>query len=323
VRSFAFTAQDPIPAITNQPTHAIINQGDTAAVMTVGATGHVPAGLPLNYLWRFDGNDLFDQTAETLTITSASLANVGSYEVVVGNNYGSVTSVVATLAVVPPGILPGNGTGLRGDYRTLRYSTNAFSGPPTLTRIDSTVDFNWGSGSPDAAISANDFTVRWSGQVQALGDDTYTFYTVSDDGVRLWVDGQPLVNNWTLHAPTTNSATIALLGTNKYDVVMEYFERGSGAVAKLYWSTASGSIGYEPAPQSQLYPAAPGTFIPTVSFSVVDTNLLLNWGPGMYNVAWAADVNGPYSNIIYGVVSPYTIPLDPAASQRFYRLLVE
>ena len=59
-----------------------------------------------------------------------------------------------------------------------------------LTRVDSTVDFDWGTGSPDASIGADTFSVRWTGQVVPLYSQTYTFYTTSDDGVRLWVNGQ-------------------------------------------------------------------------------------------------------------------------------------
>lgn len=65
-------------------------------------------------------------------------------------------------------------------------------------RTDPNVNFNWVAVSPDAAITAGYFTARWVGQVQALssGTDTYTFTTLSDDGVRLWVDGQLVVDSW-------------------------------------------------------------------------------------------------------------------------------
>ena len=65
---------------------------------------------------------------------------------------------------------------------------------------------------------------------------TYTFYTLSDDGVRLWVNGALVVNNWTDHAPTENSGTIALTAGQRYDIRMEYYENGGGAVARLLWS---------------------------------------------------------------------------------------
>ena len=59
-------------------------------------------------------------------------------------------------------------------------------------------------GSPAAAIAADTFSARWIGQVEAQFTGTYTFYTQSDDGVRLWVNGQLLVNNWTNHSVTEN-----------------------------------------------------------------------------------------------------------------------
>ena len=69
--------------------------------------------------------------------------------------------------------------------------------------------------------------------MQAQFSQTYTFYTTSDDGVRLWVNGQPLIDNWTDHAATENSGTIALTAGQRYDVEMEFYENGGVATAKL------------------------------------------------------------------------------------------
>ncbi len=312
---------DPIPTITNQPSHVVVALGSTVNAMAVGADGHVPFGYPLWYQWRFDGIDMPGQTAETLQIANAQLSHVGRYDVVVLNAYGMATSIVQTLDVVPAGVAAGSGTGLRGDYWSPRNSTNAFTGAPALTRTDAVVDFDWGTGSPGIGVAADYFTVRWAGEVQALGTDTYTFSTISDDGVRLWVNGQSLVNNWTLHGPTTNSATIVLTGIQKYPILMEFFEQTVGAVAKLYWSSQSGSVGFEPVPASQLYPAA-GPAIPALACSVDSrTNLVFTWGPGSANVVWAADVSGPYTNVIYSGISPCTVPVG-AEPARFFRLEV-
>jgi hypothetical protein len=151
----------------------------------------------------------------------------------------------------PGGGVVGNGTGLLGDY---------FDNPDLtsqkLSRTDGVVNFDWGSGSPDASIGADGFSVRWTGQVQAQFSETYTFTTTSDDGIRLWVNGVQVVNNWTDHAPTDNSGTIALTAGQKYDLKLEYYENGGGAVAKLLWSSPSTSK--QVIPQSQLYPASSG-----------------------------------------------------------------
>jgi len=144
----------------------------------------------------------------------------------------------------------GSGTGLDGAYYSNQFQT--FTNSPTLERIDATVDFDWGSGSPDPSISADDFTVRWTGAVQPQFSQTYTFYTKTDDGVRLWVDGQLLIDEWVDQSATEWSGTISLNADQKYSITMEYYENGGGASAQLSWS--SPSLAKSVTPQSQLYP---------------------------------------------------------------------
>jgi hypothetical protein len=75
--------------------------------------------------------------------------------------------------------------------------------------------------------------------VEALFTETYTFYTQSDDGVRLWVNGQRLVNNWTNHRTIENSGAIALTAGQRYDIQMDFYENAGSATARLLWSSAS------------------------------------------------------------------------------------
>ncbi len=251
-RATVLYSVDPIPTITNQPASTIATAGGSFS-LHVGADPHNIYGDPINYQWRLNGADLPGQNDKTLAITGAGTGQVGAYDVYLWNTYGYATSAVANVSVVPANVTIGAGTGLLGSYWTAR--TN-FTVTPTLTRNDPVVDFSWAAASPAGAISADTFTARWAGQVQALGNDTYTFHTVSDDGVRLWVNGAVLIDNWTPHGPTTNSATITLAGTGKYDLALEYFENTGGATIALWWSTASGSIAPSVIPASQLFPAA-------------------------------------------------------------------
>src|SRR6185295_1420017 len=128
--------------------------------------------------------------------------------------------------------ISGNGTGLSGQY----FDNMDFTAPK-LTRIDATVNFDWGSGSPDASIGVDTFSVRWTGQIQPKFSETYTFYTNSVDGIRLSINGQQIINNWTDHAPTEDIGTITLSAGQKYDIQLEFYENGGGAVAKLLWSS--------------------------------------------------------------------------------------
>ena len=324
-RTFVFQNTDPLPAITNQPVHAIVTAGNTAN-FSVGATGHVPSGYPLTYQWQTNGVDITGETSATLSLPNAQIANAGPYDVIVNNSFGSVTSAVVNLDVAT--VAPGNGTGLLGAYYTTHYSTNAFISAtgPTLSRVDPTVDFNFGTGSPSALVSTDYFTIRWTGQVQALGDDTYTFSTISDDGVRLWVNGQKLVDNWTPHGPTTNSGSIALSGSQKYSVQFEYFEAAVSAVAKLWWSNASGGVTFEAIPAQQLYPATSSQpAVPTLGFLPSDsTNIVFSWGPGQGSIVWSTNVLGPYTNRVYGVTSPYTFTnAIGGPAQKFFRLQLQ
>jgi hypothetical protein len=137
--------------------------------------------------------------------------------------------------------------GLTGEY----FDNIDFTGTKT-TRMEAVVDFAWGNHSPPG-IGGDTFSALWRGQVKPKYSETYTFYTTSDDGVRLWVNGQKVIDNWTDHAPTVNSGQIALTAGQLHDVRMEYYENGGGAQAKLEWSSGS-----EPrwlVPQTRLYPA--------------------------------------------------------------------
>ncbi|KAM3098322.1 PA14 domain-containing protein [Phormidesmis sp. 146-35] len=106
-----------------------------------------------------------------------------------------------------------------------------------LVRTDRTIDFDWGSGSPSPQIASDSFSVRWSGQIQPTESATYTFYTQSDDSVRLWVNGQLLIDHWQGHAVTEDRGTIDLSAGQKYALKMEYREAGGNALAKLLWSS--------------------------------------------------------------------------------------
>jgi hypothetical protein len=106
-------------------------------------------------------------------------------------------------------------------------------------RTDATVNFNWGQGSPIASLPPDNFSIRWSGQVRPRFSETYTFYTNSDDGVRLWVNGQLLVDRWVNQAPTEHASNITLAAGQLYDIRLEYYDIGGGALSQLLWSSPS------------------------------------------------------------------------------------
>ena len=108
-----------------------------------------------------------------------------------------------------------------------------------FTRIDPQVDFDWNTVSPNATFPREKFSVRWTGSVTPPTSDIYTFYTSSDDGVRLWVDGQLIITNWTDHGATTDSGTIQLDAGRSYELRLEYYQNLGGATVTLFWSSPS------------------------------------------------------------------------------------
>lgn len=118
----------------------------------------------------------------------------------------------------------------KGEY----YNNESLSGSPALTRNDADINFNWGYGSPDPIISADHFSVRWTRTVNP-GAGNYRFTVTSDDGVRLWIDGGPLIDRWFDQGPTTYTADRNLSAGN-HTIRMEYYEKTGTAVAQLSYA---------------------------------------------------------------------------------------
>jgi hypothetical protein len=310
----AVAVLDTQMVVTNQPASQVVAVGG-AATFTVGVSNGVPA---YSYQWKFDGTNV-GINSSSYTVSNAQETNGGAYTVVITDALGQiVTSQTAALTVGQVGA----GDGLRGDY----YNLPAFSGPPptpfaglpVFSRVDPTVNFSWGTASPDSSVTVDYFTARWSGQVQPFYTQTHTFYTASDDGSQLWVNGHQVVTNWATQGTTEKSGTIALNAGQKYDIVMEYYEQGGGAVAQLSWS--SPNLVKQIIPQSQLYSAGSSPVQPLLHSSQPDaTHLAFTWN-GSYVLESTPTVEGPWA-AVSGAASPYTLTIDPGTAQVFFRLL--
>jgi len=207
-------------------------------------------------------------TVDGTTPTTNSILYSGSFVLTnsavvqaVAAKPGSVNSGVASASFLNSSAI-GNGSGLLGQYWSNHLPTAPFSGPATVTRTDAQVDFNWGNGSPDPKISVDNFTARWTGAVEPQFNEAYTFYATTDDGVRLFINGQEIINQWVDQAPTESSGTIALKAQERYNIEMDYYEHGGGAAASLSWGSPSTPKAI--IPTTQLYPIsnpAPGVVL--------------------------------------------------------------
>ena len=187
----------------------------------------------------------------------------------------ALASSVSTNLVNVARTTVGAGSGLVGQYfggqtpGAIPGESSAFGGTPTLTRVDPIVDFNWSTTGPDPSIGQINYAVRWSGMVQAQYSETYTFYAAADDGVRLIVNGQTLVDKWITQGTTEYSGTINLVAGRNYSIEMIYFQGGGGAEAHLRWS--SPSTPKQAIPQTQLYNPNDKVYLPVLP-SIVNMN---------------------------------------------------
>ncbi|HEY73190.1 MAG: hypothetical protein B6I35_07255 [Anaerolineaceae bacterium 4572_32.2] len=106
--------------------------------------------------------------------------------------------------------------------------------PRVLTRDDSAIDFDWGGGSPDPAVTADNFSVRWTRTLNFNAGD-YRFFASSDDGTRIWVDGGLVVDAWEDHSLPQTYSGDAHLVDGRHTVTVEYYEHGGDASAHAWW----------------------------------------------------------------------------------------
>jgi hypothetical protein len=124
----------------------------------------------------------------------------------------------------------------RGEY----YSNTTLGGTPILVRDDPAVNFDWGTGGPGSGLPSELFSVRWT-TMPYFNGGTYNFWVTVDDGVRLWVDNQLLIDQWRDQPATTYSASKAL-GAGYHSVKIEYYQNRDRALCRAGWDTGSAPI---------------------------------------------------------------------------------
>lgn len=121
----------------------------------------------------------------------------------------------------------------RGEY----FVGTDLSGGPVFVRSDANLNFNWGWGSPAGSLPADRFSVRWTRSVD-FAAGSYRFSVSVDDGVRLYVDGRVIIDQWRVTAPVTHSATVDL-AAGAHRLTVEYFEQAERAQIRMWWEKAA------------------------------------------------------------------------------------
>jgi|GEM_PF-1202219 len=237
-----------------------------------------------------------------------------------------LTSFVLLLVVVCNAIGQ-TGTGLRAEY----YLWSGSSPPARetcftdlfMTRIDPQIYCYWNPGFqtthpngvtnltptlyiyPPEGLRADTFSIRWSGEIQALKSEAYTFKTGSDDGVRMWLNGVLIIDAWTDHDRTeTTSDPVQLVANKRYPIVVEGYENGGEAEWQLYWQ--SPSTPEQLVPQNVLYPAVKAQDypaskpIPADGAVLRDTWVSMEWTKGPAAVSHDVYIGDNYDDVAAG-----------------------
>jgi uncharacterized protein YndB with AHSA1/START domain len=253
-----------------------------------------------------------------------------------------ITAVAFTRAATPA-------VGLSAAY----FNNATLSGSPVVSRVDTEVNYNWGAGSPAAAVPTDNFSARWTGTLTAPASGVFEIFTASDNGVRVWIGDQLVVNSWTDHPPMENSGSLNLVQGTQYPIKVEYFEIRGNAMISLQWSGPGIARGVIPrsvlsttvsTPVPSPTPSgAPGTTVtpvptptPTPAATPVVSNPQLksvSWWESQYNGIWSYNYSNDlplskssdswdYYNLAYSIDDPVAMYLASGKTKYLDQSLV-
>ena len=205
--------------------------------------------------------------------------------------YQHLGGMTSQLTIAPPGVFP--------DWMGEYFDNPFLLGQPRFRVNNVDINFNWGTGSPDARIPPDNFSVRWS-RLYTFAPGSYTFRATSDDGVRVWVGDTLAIDAWYPHSAQTYTSTLYLNGT--YPLRVEYFEQGGQALVNVTFSAGSQP---PPPPPAEIWNGQyfnnPGLIAPPACQQNA-TQISFNWGgnsptcglPGQFfSVRWTSTRNAP------------------------------
>ena len=181
--------------------------------------------------------------------------------------------------------------GLIGQY----YNNNSYTGTPTLTQIDSTINVDWGNGSPNTLISNDNFSIKWTGYIYIPETANYTFYVAHDDFMSVTINGTQYYSNgtWTGGSNQYNYFSISNLASGYYPIEIDYIEYWGGAYARFAWQNDKSITSQTIVPSSNLFTSVP-------SFSIAD-EAFIEGNNGYHLVNIPVTLSNPVSGQTYTV----------------------
>ena len=230
---------------TGSPSATVTTPAHQAVAQDVAEQGTV--------LLKNDGNTLpLSSSVKSIAVigadasTSAQTAGGGSAGVTssgtvtplqgITSRAGSGVQVNYAEGPAPSGALPTvPASAFSGPLTTQFYNNMTLSGTPVATRTDPNVDFNWNGASPQSGVNTTQWSAKWTGTIVPPATGTYTFSLTSDDGSRLFVNGQQVIDNWRDQAANTETATVSLTAGQAASIEIDYYQDGGGSSVTLGW----------------------------------------------------------------------------------------
>ncbi len=196
-------------------------------------------------------------------------------------------------------------TDWKGEY----WANSGLSGAPALVRNDARIDFDWGNGAPAVGLPRDNFSARWSRTV-TLDAGIYEVTAAADDGIRVFVGGQSVLDEW--HAGAIDQVYRAQLplAAGEHLIVVEYYEAQGDAAVRMDVRRVSGLPTATPTAVStpQATPTSPPTATPTVTLTPTAT-------PTPTPTPTATPTETPTATPTGTPATPDPTPTSPAASE--------
>jgi hypothetical protein len=269
---FSVTATDPIAVQPEPGTNQPVNDAGTLTIsrggfplraltvtMTLGTgAGFATEGVDHTPLLRSISFPV-GVSSQNISVTPKANTNLHTsvlamMKLLTGANYTLSQASNASVVIYPS--MTNSGTGLSGNYYTNSSATytnanNFNTNKLILSRVDPVIDFTYTNG-PTPNLSNGLYSVRWTGQVQPQYSETYYFAVRSDDGCKLWVNDQLIIDRWQTQSAAEVVNTIALQGGTRYNLKLEYLQNGGAGAVRLSWYSASQPK--QVIPSNRLYP---------------------------------------------------------------------
>lgn len=211
------TARESIVLLKNADNMLPLKK-DLKSIAVIGPNADAPEVLWGNYYGR----------PSRLITPLAGIKNAVSPNTKVIHALGSTLAGESVVPVPAAALSPG----LKAEY----FNNEELRGPAATVRTDERINFDWGRYKPTPELNENNFSVRWTGNLTPAESGNYTLGFTADDGARVFLDNQLLVEAWDRNPNKTVTKEIALESGRSYDLRMEYRQNNREANARLVWS---------------------------------------------------------------------------------------